>query len=116
MKSDKLYYTIGEVGKIAGLPTSVLRFWETEFEGLRPHRNRSGKRLYKQAEIDGVLQIKKLLYEDRFTIEGARSFLKQNRSSEGSDSQNGASVQDKMKVTAEEIKQDIEDILDILDK
>ena len=72
---DKLYFRIGEVSKIAGLPTYVLRFWETEFSRIRPKRTSSGQRLYTRGDIELVLKIKHLLYEKKFTIQGARQHL-----------------------------------------
>lgn len=72
---DKLYFRIGEVSKIAGLPTYVLRFWETEFPRIRPKRTSSGQRLYTRNDIELVLKIKNLLYEKKFTIQGARQHL-----------------------------------------
>ena len=72
---DKLYFRIGEVSKIAGLPTYVLRFWETEFSRIRPKRTSSGQRLYTRSDIELVLKIKHLLYEKKFTIQGARQHL-----------------------------------------
>ncbi len=72
---DKLYFRIGEVSKIAGLPTYVLRFWETEFPRIRPKRTASGQRLYTRTDIELVLKIKHLLYEKKFTIQGARQHL-----------------------------------------
>lgn len=73
---DKLYFRIGEVSKIVGLPTYVLRFWETEFPRIRPKRTSSGQRLYTRGDIELVLKIKNLLYEKKFTIQGAKQFLK----------------------------------------
>jgi DNA-binding transcriptional MerR regulator len=72
----KLYYSIGEVSALTELPASVLRYWETEFSGLRPPKNRAGKRIYRPSDIERVLLIKKLLYTDRFTIEGAKKYFK----------------------------------------
>jgi len=72
---DKLYFRIGEVSKIAGLPTYVLRFWETEFSKMRPKRTSSGQRLYTRNDIELILKIKNLLYEKKFTIQGARQHL-----------------------------------------
>lgn len=71
----KLYYSIGEVSKITGLKQYVLRYWETEFKQLKPSKNRAGNRTYRQQDIDLVLKIKQLLYENKFTIEGARQQL-----------------------------------------
>ena len=72
---DKLFYKIGEVSKIADVEPYVLRYWETEFSFLRPRKNRSGQRVYIRKDLELVLQIKKLLYEDRYTIEGVRKKL-----------------------------------------
>ena len=72
---DKLYFRIGEVSKITGLPTYVLRFWETEFSKIRPKRTSAGQRLYIRNDIELILKIKNLLYEKKFTIQGARQHL-----------------------------------------
>ena len=72
---DKLYFRIGEVSKITGLPTHVLRFWESEFSRIRPKRTASGQRLYTRRDIELILHIKNLLYERKFTIQGARQHL-----------------------------------------
>ncbi len=73
----KLYYSIGEVSEMTALDAHVLRYWETEFRELSPRKNRGGKRLYRDSDIKLLLQIKDLLYERRFTIEGARKSLKE---------------------------------------
>ncbi|HEX5430814.1 MAG TPA: MerR family transcriptional regulator, partial [Bryobacteraceae bacterium] len=65
----------GEVARLAGIKPYVLRFWETEFPGLGPKKSGSGHRLYRRKDVEMVLEIKRLLYEQRFTIEGARKFL-----------------------------------------
>ena len=69
---DKLFYKIGEVSRIADVEPYVLRYWETEFSFLKPRKNKSGQRVYVRRDLDLVLDIKKLLYEDRYTIEGVR--------------------------------------------
>ena len=73
---DKLYFRIGEVSRIVGVPQSVLRFWETEFSGIRPKRTEAGQRLYRKNDILLIFKIKDLLYDQKFTIKGARNFLK----------------------------------------
>lgn len=70
--SEKIYYKIGEVAEAAGVKTSVLRFWETEFSFLKPVKSSSGQRLYSKNEVDLVLQVKHLLYDEKFTIEGVK--------------------------------------------
>jgi DNA-binding transcriptional MerR regulator len=72
---DKLYFRIGEVARLAGIKPYVLRFWETEFPSLGPKKSGTGHRLYRRKEVEMALEIKRLLYEKRFTIEGARKFL-----------------------------------------
>ena len=73
---DKLYFRIGEVAKLCKLPAYVLRFWETEFPQLKPVKSSTGQRMYRQRDVENVLRIKKLLYEEGFTIAGARQQLK----------------------------------------
>jgi DNA-binding transcriptional MerR regulator len=72
---DKLYFRIGDVARLAGIKPYVLRFWESEFPGLGPKKSGTGHRLYRRKDVELVLEIKRLLYEERFTIEGARKFL-----------------------------------------
>jgi DNA-binding transcriptional MerR regulator len=74
---DKLYFRIGEVGDLCGLPAYVLRFWESEFPQLKPVKSGKGQRMYRQRDVENVLRIKKLLYEEGFTIAGARQHLKE---------------------------------------
>lgn len=71
----KLYYSISEVSKITGLEQYVLRYWESEFEQLRPAKNRAGNRIYTNRDIKLILHIKKLLRDERYTIEGAKQVL-----------------------------------------
>src|ERR1700761_1047049 len=72
---NKLYFRIGEVAKLAGIKPYVLRFWETEFSGIGPKKSGTGQRLYRRKDVEMVLEIKRLLYEKRYTIEGARKML-----------------------------------------
>ena len=74
---DKLYFRIGEVARLAGIKPYVLRFWETEFPGLGPKKSGTGHRLFRRKDVELVLEIKRLLYEQRFTIEGARKHLEE---------------------------------------
>jgi DNA-binding transcriptional MerR regulator len=73
---DKLYFRIGEVAKLCKLPTYVLRFWETEFPMLAPKKSSTGQRLYRQRDVETVVRIRRLLYDEGFTIPGARQQLK----------------------------------------
>ena len=76
-KPEKRYYRIGEVARITGIKPYVLRYWESEFRWMSPAKSRSKQRLYRKRDIDTIQLIKKLLYEDRFTIEGARKRLRE---------------------------------------
>lgn len=73
---DKLAFKIGEVADLAGVKAYVLRYWESEFEQLHPHKSAKNQRVYLKRDVEMVLMIKKLLYRDRFSIEGARVALK----------------------------------------
>jgi DNA-binding transcriptional MerR regulator len=74
---DKLYFRIGEVATLCRLPAYVLRFWETEFPQLKPVKSSTGQRMYRKRDVESVVRIKKLLYEDGFTIAGARAHLRE---------------------------------------
>ena len=73
---DKLYFRIGEVSRLCRLPSYVLRFWETEFPQLKPTKSSTGQRMYRKPDVENVLRIKQLLYEEGFTIAGARQHLR----------------------------------------
>src|SRR5437879_2793266 len=78
---DKLYFRIGEVATLCHLPAYVLRFWESEFPQLKPVKSSTGQRMYRRRDVESVLRIKQLLYEQGFTISGARQQLRsENRS------------------------------------
>ena len=73
---EKLYFRIGEVSRLCRLPAYVLRFWETEFPQLKPVKSSTGQRMYRRKDVEAALRIKKLLYEEGFTIAGARQQLR----------------------------------------
>ncbi len=73
---DKLYFRIGEVAELASLPAYVLRFWETEFPQFKPTKSSTGQRMYRRRDVENILLVKKLLYEEGYTIAGAREKLK----------------------------------------
>ena len=108
---DKLYYSIGEVAQITGIKPYVLRFWEKEFGLLRPKKNKAGNRSYQQKDIDLINQIKHLLYEEGYTIEGAKSKLKGLRHDDL-----GPVVAEKMRLQnlLAEIRKEISALLEIL--
>jgi len=112
-KVKKLYYSIGEVSELTGLKAYVLRYWETEFSQLKPPKNRAGNRTYRQKDIDIILNIKDLLYNKKFTIEGARSVIS------GKDditelSEKTGSFNEKQQLILRKIKDDLKAILDII--
>ena len=74
---EKLYYKIGEVAKFTGVKTHVLRYWETEFNTIRPNKSRSNQRLYRRQDVELILHLKDLLYNQGFTIAGARKKLRE---------------------------------------
>lgn len=79
--AKKVYYSIGEVCDLTGLKPHVLRYWETQFQVLNPTKNRAGNRVYRQRDVEVVLLVKHLLYEEKYTIEGANQKLQEMRKS-----------------------------------
>jgi DNA-binding transcriptional MerR regulator len=73
---DKLYFRIGEVAKLCDVPAYVLRFWESEFPQLKPHKGGTGQRLYRRRDVEMALRVKSLLYNEGYTIPGARQVFK----------------------------------------
>lgn len=106
----KLYYSISEVAEIVDLKQYVLRYWESEFEALSPIKNRAGNRVYTQEDIDKILYIKELLYDNKFTIEGAKQKLK-----EGHQESRAVKVEEAKKVI-NGLKDDIQGILDMMER
>ena len=82
---DKLFFRIGEVGRITGVKPYVLRYWESVFPRIRPQKTRSGQRLYRRKDVETVLLVKKLLWDQRFTIEGARKRLREVQGPDGAE-------------------------------
>lgn len=74
---NKLYFRIGEVSDIVGVKPYVLRYWETEFPDIRPSKSKSGQRLYKRRDVEMLLMVRELLYDKRFTIDGAKQRLRE---------------------------------------
>ena len=108
---DKLYYSISEVAQTTGIKPYVLRFWEKEFGLLKPKKNRAGNRSYQQKDIDLISQIKHLLYEEGYTIEGARSKLKGLRRDD-----KGPLVAEKVRLESllAEIRKELSTLLEVL--
>ncbi|HUF49220.1 MAG TPA: MerR family transcriptional regulator [Longimicrobiales bacterium] len=105
----KEYYAISEVSELVGLPAHVLRYWESQFAVLNPSKNRSGNRVYQRKEIRVILLVKQLLYEDKYTVEGAKQRLDQLRrggdlasaASSALDEQTISALRDELRTLAE---------------
>ena len=111
----KLYYSISEVSEITKLKAYVLRYWETEFSQLNPPKNRAGNRTYRQKDIEIILKIKDLLYEKKYTIDGARNCLKGKDSVDGFDNNTKVNT-DKEQIILSKIKDELKSILSIISK
>tara|TARA_B100000959_G_scaffold184297_1_gene192568 strand:- start:40 stop:402 length:363 start_codon:yes stop_codon:yes gene_type:complete len=114
-KVKKLYYSIGEVSELTQLKAYVLRYWETEFSQLKPPKNRAGNRTYRQKDIDMILNIKDLLYNKKFTIDGARAVLSGKEASPEIIVQSESS-KEKQTMIMKKIKKELEGILSIIAK
>jgi DNA-binding transcriptional MerR regulator len=103
---DKLAFKIGEAADLVGLKPYVLRYWETEFDVLKPKKSKHNQRMYERRDVENLLLIKKLLYRDRFSIEGAKSALKRLRK----DNQRVKQI----RTLAEQMNEAVEGIYDLL--
>ncbi|MCX6133050.1 MAG: MerR family transcriptional regulator [Ignavibacteriales bacterium] len=107
----KLYYSISEVSTITGLEQYVLRYWESEFPQLKPAKNRAGNRIYTNKDIKLILYIKKLLRDERYTIEGAKKVLEEYvPESESVEQLELLSVPQKKKISDDEIRSDLVEV------
>ncbi len=107
----KEYYSIGEVCDLVDLKPHVLRYWESQFPPLKPSKNRAGNRVYQRKEIKLIMLVKRLLYTERYTIEGARQKLEELRRGGDYDE---ASRQTLDKATADEVRTELQEVLEIL--
>lgn len=110
----KLYYSISEVSKLTDLEQYILRYWETEFDQLKPSKNRAGNRIYTNKDIKLILKIKKLLRDEKYTIEGAKRILNDG-SSAGADLPastpvNNATKVNQLKEEVRSLKKDLEEV------
>ncbi|MGZ9252688.1 MAG: MerR family transcriptional regulator [Candidatus Deferrimicrobiaceae bacterium] len=109
---DKFYFKIGEVSSLLGVKPYVVRFWETEFD-LAPAKNRSRHRVYKKHEVQTLLEIRRLLYDERFTIEGAQKKLKEQMKNQSK--QLGLNLEEKkQRAVLQKVKKDLEKIREML--
>ena len=109
---DKLYFRIGEVATLCRLPAYVLRFWESEFPQLKPIKSSTGQRMYRRRDVESVLRIKQLLYEQGFTISGARQQLRAETKSDKS--QSAIPFPTHAAPEIQHIRQGLREILDLL--
>lgn len=107
---EKQYFRIGEVCHITGIEPHVLRYWETEFPRIKPARSRSGQRLYKRRDIEIILQIKDLLYQKKFTIAGAKQYLRQSQK------ESKLADDDSQPFTLEQLRAELVAIRDLLNR
>lgn len=113
---DKQYFKIGEVARIIGVKTSVLRFWETEFHTIRPKKTRSGHRLYTRRHVERIASVKNLLYQDKYTIAGARKRLRQLSAEEkaGVPARSPASTQKQRSQLRSDLRKELRDLLKLV--
>ncbi len=106
ISTDRLFYKIGEISKIAEIESHVLRYWESEFPFLKPRKNKTGQRIYSRKDLELVLQIKNLLYKEKYTIAGVRKKFSSNTLKK-----NSVSIE-----TIQGVKKRLKEILDTLSR
>ena len=113
----KLYYSIGEVSEITGLKQYVLRYWETEFSHIRPTKNRAGNRVYRSTDLNNIKELKNLLHSQKFTIKGAKQYLRNKEASvTSSEDPKVLKLIDTLDIkTLKNIQKSLNDLLSILD-
>jgi DNA-binding transcriptional MerR regulator len=120
---DRLYFRIGDVSELLGVEPYVLRFWETEFPQLQPKKGKTGHREYKRKDVELLLEIKRLLYHEGFTISGARKALRERTRAARKKQSPGGPAQmplipdtSQLRPKLQEVRKEIEEILTILKK
>ena len=111
---SKVFYRVGEVGQLVGVESHVLRYWEKMFPQLKPEKDETGQRVYTKSDIDVILRIKNLLYEERYTIDGARKRLKEG-SKYKSKHKDVEDVQELLAILRN-VKSTLQEVLAILEK
>ena len=104
---DKRYFRIGEVSSLTNVESYVLRFWETEFKSISPKRTSSGQRLYRKKDVELIFTIKHLLYEKKFTIQGAKQYLRSERKQDAEKDRSSS-------IDIDEIRTELQAIRDLL--
>jgi DNA-binding transcriptional MerR regulator len=122
---EKLFFRISEVAKLVGVEPYVLRFWESEFKTLTPEKNRGGWRVYRKKDVERILEIKRLLYEEGFTIEGARKRMARHNGSKDAGDEPGTPTHGKTlplfrsyegEQMLQKVRTELESILTLLNK
>ncbi len=115
---DKLFFRIGEVSQLVGVEPYVLRYWESEFPGLSPKKSNTGQRMFRRKDVEMLLNIKQLLYDKKFTIEGARKALKSEKDALLTIAESERAVRQEVLFPAPDpltgIRQELADILKLL--
>ena len=115
----KLYYSIGEISQKTGLKQYVLRYWETEFSHIKPSKNRAGNRVYKESDYNNIEELKDLLHNRKFTIKGAKQYLKDRdiKASSPASDLNALKLIDTLDIkTLKNIQKSLNDLLSILER
>lgn len=113
---DKLYFKIGEVTEISGVAAHVLRYWESEFKIIRPFRASSKQRLYRRIDVENILRIRKLLYDEGYTIPGARKYLSKKTEAQREDAPAVVVTREEKHTLFEQIRDELEDIKKLLEE
>ena len=111
---NKLYFRIGDVSRLLGVEPHVLRYWETEFSALKPKKGGTGQRLYRRKDVETALEIKRLLYDRRYTIEGARKYLETPPPAPPPKPTRQAELFDPVRGMLEDARKELRDILRLL--
>lgn len=113
---NKMFYRVGEVGQLVGVESYVLRYWEKMFPQLNPEKDESGQRVYTKSDIEVVLRIKKLLHEERYTIDGARKKLKEEGSSGSNESYASSEDTQQLVTVLKDVRNILQETLSLLEK
>src|ERR1700747_3317723 len=111
---DRLYFKIGDVARLCAVEPYVLRFWETEFPQLKPNKSNTGQRVYRRKDVENIVRVKKLLYEEGYTISGARQFIKSESKRERAQSALPFAIPNPDRTDLHEIRRGLRDVLGIL--
>lgn len=109
--AQRAYYAIGEVRELTGIESHVLRYWETRFDVLRPIKNQAGNRVYRPRDVEVVLLLKSLLYEEKYTVEGARQKLARMRKQGGLDKARKGALGSGLRG---QLRNDLQELMEIL--